>query len=71
MLDDRHHEIATVRGEPECRACDEQRRYVRSDTLGIDAGARLTVDDETVAPNYYGGVDARSIAQGREQVANR
>jgi hypothetical protein len=70
MLEDGGEQLATSRCGTEVIRWTDDRRDPGRDVLGVEAGTRMTVDQEPVATEHDCGVDALTLPDGGDQITN-
>jgi len=70
VLEDRRQQLAAFGGTGQLFGGVDDRRDVRGDVLRVEIGEGLTIDQQAIAAEYDGGLDAFTLANGADEVAN-
>ena len=70
MFENGGEQVAAMRGRAEFVRRADDRRDARRDIFRVEPGCELAVDQQAVAPEHDGGVNAFTLPNGRHQISN-
>ena len=70
VLEDGGQQVAASAGRAELVGGGDDRRNARGDIFGVESGPGLAVDEQAVAAEHDGGVDAFALPDGGDQISN-